>query len=370
MDASMDELLSPISDDNPCGEDLSFSPEFDRIHEARREDDPTLDYGEWTSALKQADWKAVVVECEMLLRHRTKDMRVAAWLTEGLIKTSGLAGLRRGLEVHLGLLKQFGKDIHPLCSDGDDDRRIGSMTWFIQRTAYLVRCVPLTESEAGRLSLMDYDTAVSLQLQLQRQPDSVPNPEDRVTLEKFAHAAAATDRRHFSMQLDIIDQCSGLLSALSSQLDGLLGNQAPSVSPLAESMEAFRARMHAICKSLGLVGTGNAVDDDTRHERPSASISPNGMGSIGPVPAFMPSDLMASNGIGSRADALRALEQVAAYFRRAEPHSPVAYLAEKALHWSQMPLHLWLRSVVKDTGVLSHLENMLGTEDRSLSSSE
>jgi type VI secretion system protein ImpA len=171
MDPRVIELMSPVSTDNPCGEDLSFSPEFDRIHEARREDDPTLDYGEWESALKQADWKSVATECELLLKNKTKDLRVAAWLTEGLIKTSGLAGLRRGLEVHVGLFERFGEDIHPRGDDGDQERRIGTMSWFVQRAAHLARSVPLTDSASGRFSLMDYDGAVGLQLQLQR-----PNP--------------------------------------------------------------------------------------------------------------------------------------------------------------------------------------------------
>ncbi|MEH3087744.1 MAG: hypothetical protein PGN26_14690 [Xylophilus ampelinus] len=62
----------------------------------------------------------------------------------------------------------------------------------------------------------------------------------------------------------------------------------------------------------------------------------------------------------SRAQALEQLRQVAAFFRATEPHSPVAYLADKAVRWSGMPLHLWLREVVKDQGALEHLQEMLG----------
>jgi type VI secretion system protein ImpA len=40
----------------------------------------------------------------------------------------------------------------------------------------------------------------------------------------------------------------------------------------------------------------------------------------------------------------------------------VAYLADKAVRWSEMPLHEWLRAVVKDGGSLSHLEEMLGIQ--------
>lgn len=64
--------------------------------------------------------------------------------------------------------------------------------------------------------------------------------------------------------------------------------------------------------------------------------------------------------IRTRADALRQLRAVADFFRRTEPHSPVAYLAERGAQWGEMPLHEWLRSVVKDEGVLAQVEELLG----------
>jgi type VI secretion system protein ImpA len=66
----------------------------------------------------------------------------------------------------------------------------------------------------------------------------------------------------------------------------------------------------------------------------------------------------------SRAQALAQLRAVADYFRRTEPHSPVAYLADKAAHWGEQPLHVWLRSVVKDDAAFAHIEEMLGVGTR------
>jgi type VI secretion system protein ImpA len=67
----------------------------------------------------------------------------------------------------------------------------------------------------------------------------------------------------------------------------------------------------------------------------------------------------------SRAQALARLREVAEFFRRTEPHSPVAYLAEKAAHWGEQPLHVWLRSVVKDEASFAHIEEMLGVAPQS-----
>jgi type VI secretion system protein ImpA len=71
----------------------------------------------------------------------------------------------------------------------------------------------------------------------------------------------------------------------------------------------------------------------------------------------------ASSGSGplrTRAQALQQLRAVAEFFRRTEPHSPVAFLADKAARWGEMPLQQWLREVVKDAGTLSHIEELLG----------
>ncbi|MFA1589666.1 type VI secretion system protein TssA, partial [Achromobacter ruhlandii] len=62
----------------------------------------------------------------------------------------------------------------------------------------------------------------------------------------------------------------------------------------------------------------------------------------------------------TRDQALAQLREVAEFFRRTEPHSPVAYLADKAASWGEMSLHLWLRTVVKNGEALSGLEELLG----------
>jgi type VI secretion system protein ImpA len=69
-----------------------------------------------------------------------------------------------------------------------------------------------------------------------------------------------------------------------------------------------------------------------------------------------------SGQVHSREQAIRQLQEIAAFFRRTEPHSPVAYLADKAAKWGRMPLHEWLRTVVKDDAALSRMEELLGVE--------
>jgi len=62
----------------------------------------------------------------------------------------------------------------------------------------------------------------------------------------------------------------------------------------------------------------------------------------------------------TRAQALAQLRLIADFFRSTEPHSPVAYLAMKAASWGEMPLHEWLRTVVRDPVQSAQLDELLG----------
>lgn len=66
--------------------------------------------------------------------------------------------------------------------------------------------------------------------------------------------------------------------------------------------------------------------------------------------------------VQSRAQALAQLRAIAEFFRRTEPHSPVAYLADKAAEWGAQPLHEWLRGVIKDPASCAHVEELLGVK--------
>ena len=86
--------------------------------------------------------------------------------------------------------------------------------------------------------------------------------------------------------------------------------------------------------------------------------------------AVTPVSQTVTGAILSREQAISQLQEIAVFFRRSEPHSPVAYLADKAARWGSMSLHEWLRNVVRDDAALSHVEELLGVERRSPDSND
>jgi type VI secretion system protein ImpA len=71
---------------------LRYTPTYDAIQEARREED-ALDRGEWDREVKTADWEAVKQLTVEALTDKTKDIQIAVWLIEALLKTGGYRGL-------------------------------------------------------------------------------------------------------------------------------------------------------------------------------------------------------------------------------------------------------------------------------------
>ena len=61
----------------------------------------------------------------------------------------------------------------------------------------------------------------------------------------------------------------------------------------------------------------------------------------------------------------RRLATIAQFFQRTEPHSPVAYLVQRAVRWGEMPLENWLDEVIPDPNVLNALRETLGLPKKS-----
>ncbi|MNH43305.1 hypothetical protein D3C79_1051750 [compost metagenome] len=57
---------------------------------------------------------------------------------------------------------------------------------------------------------------------------------------------------------------------------------------------------------------------------------------------------------------MRQLKEIAAFFRHSEPHSPVAYLLERAVTWADMPLDQWLTEIIDDEGMLGRIRERIG----------
>lgn len=354
-------LLVPVAEEAPAGPSLQYDSSYDQIREARRADDG-LSQGDWQRETKTADWGAVIdLASEALLR--SKDLQIAAWLTEALTERHGFGGLRDGLTVLRGLLDGYWDALHPAAEDGDLDARANAFGFLAKTVSTALRRVALTHApELGgeEFAWREYDEAMRLANLALKDPDAAAaaDREGAITAEKFGIRADATPLSFYErIYADLADAMEHL-SGLDASADARFGNDAPSLAGIKSALADARGVVESVLRRRGANmalaadahsnADGAAADDDAGPELELRE----GAG----VPARSTSPLEPRD----RPDALRRLRAVAAFFRKTEPHSPVSYLVDRAARWGEMPLENWLKDVIKSDDVLGFVRETLG----------
>jgi len=346
-----EQLAYPLMSANgPCGDDLVFSTEFDEIREARRFDDPTLSQGEWITDIKEADWDKVIRLCEEILEKKSKDLRVIGWLTEARCKRDGLRGLADGYSLLGQLCDNFWNDIHPLAEDNDIEQRVGALDWLANQTGRLIRETPLTQSPKGVFSSIDLASSRTTAKQMERNSGSIDEiaHTSAITPDIFDAALKDTPAQFFANGVQNAIDLNNAIQSLQATLDAKMGEYSPAFGQAFEALEDVRLflQRHASTPSKKSATESHGViasSDSNLGQTDGADEGGNGP-------------------IRNREQAIRQLHEIGAFFRRTEPHSPVAYLAEKAAKWGTMPLHEWLRTVLKEDGALLRVEELLGVD--------
>jgi type VI secretion system protein ImpA len=359
--ATPETLWLPISPERPAGEDLAFAPELDEIRAARKGDDPSLAQGDWVRELRTPQWPRVRAICEGLLAERSKDLRVACFYAEAMTMTAGFPGLAAGLRTVDTLLARFWESCHPSLdpSASDDhamEERAGKIDWLNLNLTTAVRRIPLTRSDSGGYSWLDWEETLAVDNLGLRDPlaREAALREGKIPLDRIQKAVADSGPDHFqSLQLRIqeaLDACD----SLRTTLDGRFDQDPPSVEALAGSIQACRHRVDRVLRRSAPASPAAPPPPELAGEpAPEPAQAPPG-----PVEPMQPSPIR-TGPIRSRTEAVQGLREIAAFFRSTEPHSPVAHLVERAAGWAEMPLGQWLAAVVKDPATLHQLNELL-----------
>lgn len=349
---NIDPLLLPLDAASPCGTDLSFSPEFDAVVQMLRFDDPSLSQGEWVTELKTADWPGAAAACEDLLRTKTKDLRVAGWLLEAWSHLHGYAGLADGIALAHGLCERFWLEVHPQPEGRDFDLRIGALSRLLAQTASLANALPAVGRGATAHALRDIDAARALHAASMKSQDHSPPPAGKLTMDLVHKTLRETPPSLLAERRDAGIRARAALQALQAVVDGHLGDEGPAFTAAKTALDDAVHALERLARDGGAVPAAAPPPSQPQSE-PAAPPSMHAASVL--QPNTMPP---------TRAEALAQLRRIAEFFRSTEPHSPVAYLAERAAHWGEMPLHEWLRLVMKDGATLAQLEELLGVEPK------
>jgi type VI secretion system protein ImpA len=249
-----DDLLDPIAPDQPAGTDMRWTPEWDRIREARRADDD-LQSGKWAKReRKVADWGLVQDLCMTMLRQRSKDLQLALWLTEANIKLRGFAGLTDGLRVTRELMVRYwDKGLYPLLEDGAEDRS-GPFEWLNNKLVDSIRAIPITVrgdqgndysfidlQDARRVgSEADYKTSDGGTDAQKKKAYDTAIAEGHLSMDFFAAALKATKRQAYERFSEEFQETYSEFKELEKVVDDKFGDVAPNLSACRGALSEIR----------------------------------------------------------------------------------------------------------------------------------
>ncbi len=326
------DLLAPIPGDAPAGADLRYAPVYATLTEARREDDDAPQ-GDWKRARKVAEYDVVVKVATDALATKSKDLMIAAWLTEALTRREGFAGLAYGLDLMRGLIDRYWEQLYPSIDEGDLAMRAKPLNWCGANLDTSAKRVALARGDG--LDFLAYGVSRALGYEAACGGDptklAVRKREidaGKVPPEDFDKAVEATPKAWYKQVVADLRRATAALEALDTDATAKFGDDAPSLNKLKDGLEqvAHLAAQFLEKKLLTdpdppeAVAETPAASESTAANAPAAGGVPRGL-------SLEPADL---------ADATARVVGAARWMRKADPGNPASYLMLRGLRWGEL----------------------------------
>jgi type VI secretion system protein ImpA len=360
-----DDLLIPIEGPNPSGANLRYDPLYDKIKELRREEDQPPP-GMTERDRKVADNPQVIKLTTDLLTKKTKDLQLAAWLTEALLKQKGFGGLKDGLALCHGLVDKFWDTVYPELEDGDAQSRGAPLGFIGTKLEIPVKLIPVVEKQT--YCLLDYEQAREVGYEELAKADDAKKrraqavKEGKLTPEVFDKTFEETPKKFYAQAEKDLDACLQNLSELTKTCDEKFGVEGPAFGPLKTALEAERHLIHGLLQKKR-EKEPDPVEAVPTEAAPGAEGEAATAGAGGPVRTGVLISVETSSEPPDRVEAISKVADAAAFLRRREPHSPASYLMLRGLRWGELRAAIELadptRLEAPPTDLRRHLKKLL-----------
>ena len=357
----IENLLEPISEESPTGsdirEDTSPSSPFYAIKDARNaaraaERNSLFDGG---SSEADENWRKIMELAPDILKNHAKDLEIASWYTEALIRRYGFQGLRDGFALIHGLIEKYWDNLYPMPDEDGLETRVAPLIGLNGEGAEGVliapiRNAPITEgTSTGPYNYWQYQQALDVQKILDEEQRAEKAAKVGFTVDDIEKAVAESSDSFFVDLMHDLERCIDEYSKASDLLDEHCGiHEAPPTSNILSVLE----------DCLG------AVKHIGKHKLPVVGEDSDEAGEAGDAEGGTGGSARASAGgpVQSREQAFRQLSEISEFFRKTEPHSPISYILAKAVKWGDMSLSELIQELIPDNSSREYFGSLTGVK--------
>jgi type VI secretion system protein ImpA len=321
-------LLGEIPNGDPAGSVLSYLR--DQLEEARKEEEPNPDDPSLPNIPRKVDWARIIEQAQDALTNSSKDLRLACYLTEALVKLHGFAGLREGLQLVHDLVEQCWDRLLPKPEEEEGME---------------IRALPfhwLTDPERGALFANTLRGAALIQLK--NQPGAYGLGDWQQSQRIGQPIARAQMSMAEPLSPEILDHVTESLELLN-RLDELLNNQlgrinAPNWGDLLKVLQECQQLLHQVSSKPGGSSATNGgvavVNPESNGQRRAAS---------------------------SRDEVYQQIAELAGVLAELEPHSPIPDLLRRAVELGRMPFRDLIQELIREPNTLAELRREFGLKE-------
>lgn len=354
-------LIQPVATDRPGGQDLRSREERNNplaplqvyyrdlvaMERASQQGQPLP-----TDAPK-VTWREFTGKCETLLKAESKDLEVAAYLAQAWTRQHHLAGLGNGLRLMSQLLATFWEDLSPRLEREEGGATVDAgfrakwITWISSSQDFreALGGVALGKSNNGRqLTLGAFQ-----QMRLVVEANNRANQDEKARLvtagahtpEAWRAAINGLPPSERATRAAEASACSKALLELSEICSKKFDSGTPDLSALAGLLVGIERELSGTTGSIENTsngGTNSTVDRGAAGNPSNATMA----------------------GIQSRQDVIRALDEVANFLRRTEPHSPVSHMLDRCIRWLGLGFNDLMEDLLKDKDAREAMREILG----------
>ena len=343
--------------ENRCGENCEYDQMYMDL-DSLAVGVPDSEMGTSVTEGKDPDFSKLCSSC-LSLWEKTRDLRVATYYTIGLSCTSGLEGLRFGLQVIDYLIDSMWDDFYPQLDPEDDNdptERVNILHMLSPQSGSYndpIRFI-FHLREKRFVDSLNYTIKDVMFVHGLIEGNS-DNGVDPIVLNAELNGVSEEE---MSSRRQCIDDIMALLTKISTSMNDKMGNSGYlNLETLMSEMKNIKKCFSSYSKGAASADVSDSVQDSVVTEQPvlSKEVVTAAKSNIGfDIKSYVVSD---------RGDALMLIKKCSDFFAKTEPTSPLPFLLNRALRMSDMNLLDIMREI--DENSVSKAMEQLGVIQKS-----